>query len=137
MIEPIDRRPRRKPGTQPQGFALVLLLAFMAVAITITTASTIVTIINTRGSSDYSLGQDALSIAESGADNAIMRFMRDRTYTGETLTIGSGTATITVSGTTTVTVTSTGQRSGFVRKVQAVLTVSNNIVTLTSWTEIP
>jgi hypothetical protein len=124
-------------STRQAGQTLVLLLAFMAIAMTITTASVAVTIINTRASSDYGLGQEALSIAEAGADNAIMRLTRDRSYTGETLTIGQGTATISISGTSPATITSTGTRSGFVRKVQAVVTVSNNVLTLTSWTEIP
>ena len=109
----------------------------MAMAISITGGATAVTIINTQAASGYSLSQDALNIAEAAADNAILRLTRDRSYTGETVTIGAGTATITVSGTSPATITSTGTRSGFVRKVQATVTVSGNVLTLTSWTEIP
>jgi type II secretory pathway component PulK len=119
------------------GQAMVLLLAFMAVAITITSAATAVTLMHARSSSDYANGQDAMNIAESGIDNAILRLTRDRSYTGETLTVGSGTATITVSGTTTATITSVGQVNGFKRRVQAVVSVTTNIVSLTSWKEVP
>lgn len=124
-------------GQAQAGQVLILLLIFMASAIFITTAATATTLINTRSSSDYSLSQDALHIAEAGLDNAILRYTRDRSYSGETITIGPGTATITVSGTGTVTITSNGTVGVFTRRVQAVLAVANNNVSLTSWQEIP
>lgn len=119
------------------GQALVMLLAFMAIALTLTTAATSVTIANTQATSEYELGQDALSIAETGIDNAILRLLRDPTYTGETLNIGNGTVTITVSGSPNKTITSRATSGGFVRNVQAVVNQSGNVLTLTSWAESP
>jgi hypothetical protein len=84
--------------TDQSGQTLVALLAFMAMSIVLTSAATVVTLTNAQTSSKYSLGQEALRFAESGADNALQRLLRDPNYTGETLTVGTGTAIITVSG---------------------------------------
>jgi hypothetical protein len=119
------------------GQMLVALLSFMAVAITLTTAATVVTITNSLATSRYSLGQDALNVAEAGADNALLRLERDPTYTGETLTVGTGTATITVSGSSTKTITSKGQSGTFWRTVIVTATQTNNILAVTSWVETP
>jgi hypothetical protein len=119
------------------GQMLVALLSFMAVALTLTTAVTIVTLTNALTASKYSLGQDALAVAEAGADNALLRLERDPTYTGETLTVGSGTATITVSGTSPKTITSVGQSSTFRRTIVVTATQTNNVLAVTSWVETP
>lgn len=126
-----------KKQLQQGGQALVMLLAFMAVALTLTMAATVVTVINTQANSEYGIGQDALSLAESGVDNAILRLLRDPSYTGETMNIGTGTVTITVSGSGTKTITSRGTSGGFARTVQAVVSQSGNVLSLTSWTETP
>ncbi len=121
------------------GQTMVALLSFMAMAITLTTAATMVTLANAMSSSKYTLGQDALNVAEAGADNALLRLARDPTYTGETLTVGTGTATITVSGTTTKTITSVGLSSGFRRTivVTASQSATTNVITPTAWVESP
>jgi hypothetical protein len=122
---------------QQAGQSLVALLAFMAMALTLTSAVTIVTIANATTTSKYSLGQEALAIAEAGADNAFMRLLRDPNYTGETLTMIGGTATITISGTNPKTITSYGEIGTFRRTVVVVATRTNNVLTVTSWTETP
>ncbi len=119
------------------GQMLVALLSFMAVAITLTTAVTVVTLANSLTVSKYSLGQDALNIAEAGADNALLRLTRDPTYTGETLTVGTGTATITVSGTSPKTITSVGQSGTFRRTIVVTATQTSNVLAVTSWVETP
>ncbi len=119
------------------GQMLVALLSFMAMGITLTTAATAITIANTQTSSKYALGQDALSVAESGADNAILRLTRDPTYTGETLTVGTGTATITVSGVSPKTITSVGLSGRFRRTIIVTATQTSNVLTVTSWIETP
>lgn len=121
------------------GQTMVALLSFMAMAVTLTSAVTMVTLANVMSSSKYTLGQDALNVAEAGADNALLRLARDPTYTGETLTVGTGTATITVSGTTTKTITSVGLSSGFRRTivVTASQSATTNVITPTAWVESP
>ena len=118
------------------GQALVTLLVFTAAALTITAGAVIVTILNTQGTTKYELGEEALQIAEAGADNAILRVIREPSYVGETVSIGTGTATITISGTSTKTIVSEGTNGDFKRKVQVVGNLTNNAFTQTSWAEI-
>lgn len=119
------------------GQTLVAMLAFMATALIITTGATAVTIANLQSASEYSRGEQALQIAESGADNAMVRLTRDPSYAGETLTVGTGTATITVSGSPSYTITSVGRVGDFRRTIQVTATRSNNILTQTAWSEVP
>ena len=117
------------------GQALVTLLVFIAVATTITAAATTVTLINSQTTGKFAQGESALTIAQAGADNAILRILRDPngTYTGEDLTVGGGTAKITVSGSSVKTITSEGKDGNFIRKIQVVGTFVNNTFTVSSW----
>jgi hypothetical protein len=119
------------------GQTLVALLAFMATAIIITTGAAAVTVANLQSATEYSRGEQALQVAESGVDNALLRLVRDPAYTGETLTVGSGTATITVSGSPSYTITSVGRVGDFRRTLQVSATRTNNVVSITSWSEVP
>ena len=117
------------------GQALVTLLVFIATATIITAAATTVTLINSQTTGKFAQGESALVIAQTGADNAILRILRDPngTYTGEDLTVGGGTAKITVSGSSVKTITSVGQDGNFIRKIQVVGTFVNNTFTISSW----
>ena len=118
------------------GQALVTLLVFIATATIITAAATTVTLINSQTTGKFAQGESALTIAQTGADNAILRILRDPngTYTGEgPITIGSGTATITVSGSSVKTITSEGKDGNFIRKIQVVGTFVNNTFAVSSW----
>lgn len=118
------------------GQALVSLIAFIAFGIVVTTAAVTMTIVNSRSSDTYSRGDETLTIAETGADNAILRLLRNPNYVGETLTVGPGTATIVVSGSSTKTIISEGVANDIRRKVQVVGTFANNAFTINSWQEI-
>jgi steroid 5-alpha reductase family enzyme len=126
-----------KQVNKQSGQTLVALLVFMATALIITTGAVAVTIANLQSASEYSRGEQALQVAESGADNALLRLTRDPSYTGETLTVGTGTATITVSGSPSYTITSVGRVGDFRRTIQVTATRSNNVVTQTAWSEVP
>ncbi len=131
----MTRRYSRHHGQSGQ--TLAALVAFMTVALTLTVAATVVTLTNAQTSSQYSLGQEALRYAETGADNAMQRLLRDPSYTGETLPVGDGTATITVSGSGTKTIVSEGMNGSFKRKVQVTVTYASNTFTVTAWNESP
>ena len=115
------------------GQALVSLLVFIATATIITAAATTVTLINSQTTGKFAQGESALVIAQTGADNAILRLLRNSSYSGEVLTVGSGTATITVSGSSVKTITSEGKDGNFIRKIQVVGTFVNNTFTVSSW----
>ena len=119
-----------------RGQALVTLLVFCATALIVTAGATAVIIINSQTTGKFAQGEETLHIAEAGADNAVLRLLRDPNYSGETLTVGNGTATITVTGTTTKTIVSEAVNGFFRRKIQVIGSFANNIFTISSWTEI-
>lgn len=119
------------------GQTLVLLLVFMSIAIVVTTASVAVIITNSQGASGFEQGQVAYDIAESGAENAMLRIIRSPSYAGESdLTIDGGTATITVTGSDPKTIISEGRYNNFVRKIEVISGYAQGVLTVQSWREI-
>ena len=118
------------------GQALVVLLFYMIIAITLVTTAVSVAISNSLSVTRNEEGIAALQIAEAGSENAIVRLLRQTDYAGETLTIGDGTVTASVSGTTIKTITTTGTIGSFSRTIQVVATMSGGILTVQSWQEL-
>ena len=105
--------------------------------VVITTAAVALAISTTRDTTTMTLGDRALTIAETGAENAILRLLRDPSYTGDTLPIDGGTATITVPpGAYPKVITSTGTRGGYSRIIQATLTNSGGQILVSTWEEL-
>lgn len=127
---------RKKQLNNQKGTALVVLLVFAVVAITVTTAATTIAIVNTQGTTELAGGEGVYFVAESGVENAVLRLLRDPTYSGETLSVGAGSATITITGSGTITITSVGTLGNNKKTLQVVGTLSNNEFTQTSWKEI-
>lgn len=113
-----------------------MLLVFMAVAVTITTAATTITLINSTTTSRVEQGQMAYNIAESGIENALIRLLRDPGYSGETLPVAEGFATISVTGTPLMTITSTGVLGDFTRRLQATAQFVSGVLNILSWQEV-
>lgn len=126
-----------KKQTHKTGTVLITLLFFVAIAITITSAAVAVTISNSLGASKIQDSTLARDIAEGGAENALLRLLRNPTsYTGETLTINGGTATITVTTNgSTRSITSVGKLGNFTRTIQITTSYTNNVMTISSWKE--
>jgi hypothetical protein len=122
--------------TVQKGQTLVLLLIFMVLIVTITTASVAMIVVNARASDKLQTGSSAHTVAESGAETAMIKLLRNPDYTGETLTIGEGQAVITVSGTNPKTILSVGTVRNHTRKVRIIADYTNNVLTVTSWKEI-
>jgi hypothetical protein len=119
------------------GQTLVALLIYMVVAMTITLTAVAVTIINIRANNSFSSGNQALQLAQDGVENAMIQIERNPSYSGETLTIGGGSDTITVSGSGSLTITSIGSVGNYRRTVTATATYASNILTLNTWAETP
>lgn len=119
-----------------KGQALTTLLIFTAIATTVMTAAVILSVTNATSASTTELGSEAYGIAESGAENALLRLLRDPNYTGETLTIGNGQATMTVVGSNPKTMTSVGNSGSFRREIQIVTTLTNGVLSIQSWKEV-
>jgi len=119
-----------------KGQALVTLLFFILMSLTITTGAIIIIITNSVSASKVQEGTLAYYVAESGVENALLRLLRDPNYTGETLMVGSGTTIITVSGDNPKTVLSIGQNGNFKRKIQTQLNYNNGYYTFSNWKEL-
>jgi len=125
----------QKHGKNSQhGQALVVLLFYMVIAITITTAAVALSVSNSMTTMQEDLGNHVLEVAESGAENAILRLLRNLNFTNETISVGDGTAVATVSGTTaTKTIISKGTIGAMSRVVQVTLTFHNGVMSIASW----
>lgn len=114
------RLPSLRSGASGQ--ALVTLLFFTIIATTVITAAVLVIVVNSTSSSRQQAGSIAYQIAQSGADNALLRVLRDPNYTGEVLSVGSGSATVTRTGAGTTTdpyiFLSIGQTGNFIKSIE-------------------
>lgn len=115
-----------------RGQALITLLFFIIISITVTSAAVIMVMVNSLSGMKFQQGEIAYEIAQSGADNAVLRLLRNPAYTGEIVAVGSGTATIEVTGSGTsgspFVITSTGVIGNFTRKIQITATYTNNLL---------
>ena len=116
------------------GQALVTLLFFMIISITIITATAVILYTNISAVGSQEQGIYAYYIAESGAEEGLLQLIRNPSFGGETISVGSGTATISV---TNGIITSTGKYNTAIRKiqVQTAYDLQNGLQVL-SWKEI-
>ena len=117
------------------GQALIVLVTFAAIASTIIGSVILVSIATNSASGKTQVGSEALDVAESGVENALLRLLRDPSYTGETVAIGSGSAVISVTGSGPKTIVSQGTVGSHTRTIQAVASESAGVLTVTSWRE--
>lgn len=117
------------------GQAMIMLISFVAIAVTVITSGLINMLINTTAATRTQVGDTAYSVAESGVENALIRLLRDSSYVGETLTVGTGNAVVTVTGSNPKTIISTGTYGAFKRKITVVASDSAGILSVTSWKE--
>jgi hypothetical protein len=124
-----------KMNNRQHGYASVTLMVFVVIGLTIAAAATTTILINSLGASKMQQGIVAYDVAESGMENAIIRFLRDPdNYTGETLVTVEGNAVVTVSVDKT-TITSVGTSGNFKRAVQAQVNYGDSL-SVNSWKEI-
>ena len=115
------------------GQAVISLIFFMTISMAIITAVVVIVLNSATSASNLEQGTMSYYGAESGAENALLRLIRDPNYTGETLSIDQGTVTIQVNGGT---ITSTANIANSIRKIQVQTLYNNNVLTITSWNEI-
>ena len=92
------------------------------------------TISSTKDASD-----EALAIAESGIQDALMKLARDKDFTsaGYNLSVSGGTATIIVPSGSSKDITSTGALNNKTRKIQLTVNAdANGKITQSGWTEV-
>lgn len=123
-------------GERQTGQALITLLFFMIISITIISVSVVVTLVNTQSTSIQEMSNNTYSLAESGAEDGIVKLLRDPNYIGETYTLNQADMTIEVSGVSPKIIVSKAVLNGFIRKVEATIDYTNNILRVLSWKEI-
>lgn len=119
------------------GQALVTLLVVVIIVMGITTAAIIMLYVSVLGGSKYQQGTIVYTIAESGLENGILQLLRDPSYTGETMLVGSASAVIVVNGSNPWTITSMSDNGSSYRKIEATVEFSNGAYTFTNWRELP
>lgn len=117
-----------------KGQALITLLFFMAIGITVATAAVMVSLVNAGTTSTFQQGEEAHSAAEAGVENAIMRLLRDPNYSGETLALGEATVVVQVTGSAQKTIRSEARSAYAVRTVVSDAEVGQ-VLRVTTWKE--
>lgn len=119
-----------------KGQALVSLLVFMIIAISIATGAVLLLITGSVNTTKVAKSSNAQLIAESGAENGLVNLLRRTDYTGETLIFPDGQAVITVTGSNPYTITSTGTSGDFRRRIEVSVEFVNNKMNVLSWREV-
>jgi hypothetical protein len=119
------------------GQTLIALLIFMLVAMTITIAAIAVSITNIKSNISLTTGEVALQNANSGIEDALIRVQRDPSYSGGTLTLPGGNATISISGSGMLNIVSVGSSGNFRRTITVTATLTNDTLQVSNWSETP
>jgi hypothetical protein len=117
------------------GNALITLLFFMVIGITVITATALVLSANIAGVTTVEQGTDAYYAAESGAENGLLYLLRNTTYSGTLPTFSVGTAQASVTITSGI-ITSTGTSGKSIKKIQIQTLDTNGALSVLSWKEI-
>lgn len=118
-----------------RGQALITLLFFIVIAVTITSAAVVIILTSTNSTTKFAEGMRSYYVAESGVENALLRLLRDPSYSGETLPVSDGTATVTVTGANPYSIMSVGKVGAFERILEVNAEYLNNELRINSWKE--
>ena len=121
------------------GQALITLIFFVLIAITIASGAIIMLAVNSTSLVKLQEGTISYNMAESGIENAMLRVLRDpNNYTGETLTVDNAAVIITVSPTGNnfpKTITAYCTSCNFKRTVTAKMNYTSGSYTFSNWKE--
>jgi hypothetical protein len=81
-------------------------------------------------------GSEAFSIADGCMEEAFERMRLSTSYAGGSLNVSNGSCTITLSGSNPYTITVLGTTGNFNKKIEAVISITNKIITINSWQEL-
>lgn len=116
-----------------KGQALISLLVFSAMAITIATAATIITINAREETYIFTESSKIEDAADSGIENSLLMLIRNPSYTGGSLNIGDTNITVSITGDDVKTITSVAESSNFIKRRQVTVEYIDNRLTVTSW----
>jgi len=120
------------------GQVLVSILIIMAVVVLATGVSVVANSLSrTTGISVVS--DKLLYAAESGLEDALIKFLRDPNYNSETIIIDSVSINIVVEkpSPTEIVITSEAAQDNLIRKVKVTADFVNNVLTVNTWKQFP
>lgn len=112
---------------------LIALLVFMSIAMAVITSAVVMILLGSLGAAKFQQGNIAYFVAESGAEDALLRLLRNPSAGNFTLIMPEGNAVETI---TNGTILSTGTSGNFIKKIQIQTTYNNNQLIITSWQEV-
>jgi hypothetical protein len=118
------------------GQALTTLLIIMFFGITITAVTAALVSLNSLSTSSLEESNQSLMAAESGIENSLLRELRDPSYVGETLPVGTGNAVVTITPGNPVIINSQGNVGNHRRTLQVTITYTSGVLVVDSWKEI-
>ncbi len=121
---------------QLKGQATTSILMVMFLGLAVITASVSLIDINMTTTASLVEADSALIVAESGAEEALIRLLRDPNYSGETLNLTNGVASINVGSANPIIVESTGVVGNHMRKVEVSVSFVSGTMIVNSWKEI-
>ena len=122
-----------------QAQALASLIIFVAIAMTVITATIIIVGSNTVTATISQQMVQVRQAAESGLENALLRLLRDPSYSGETIpaNVNGFETTISVTGDDiNKTIISTAANNNYQRKIKVKINYNENIMTVNFWQDI-
>ena len=121
-----------------KGQALIALLSFIIIAMTVISAAVIILITNILASGKVEQGTMAYSLAQSGGEDALLRLLRNPSYAGGQQTLPQGTITVSITGIAPgpYTIYSSGKVGSFVRRIKTTASYAGNTLTITEWKEL-
>lgn len=123
---------------QNSGQVLIAMLYVMVIGILVTTGAIYALINNTQATSMFEAGSLAHSAAESGAENALLRLVRNPTYSGELFTLSPGqSALVTVSTSSGITILSSGTYGTIQKQIEVEVHYNGGELVTDSWRELP
>lgn len=120
-----------------KGQAMIMMVMVVILLTSITTTAVLMITTNLLSTMREEQGGKTIAIAESGAENALLRLLRDPDYSGEVVLIGPGSAEITVTGDdVNKSIESVASAYGFTRKVVVESRFEDGNLVIDSWKEL-
>lgn len=115
-----------------KGQALISLMFFIIIALFLISAAVVMMIASAESTGKLEGEEVVTRVADSAAEEAILKLLRDPAFTGDDLTLPDGTAGVNVAG-GTITVNAVAGK--FTKKLVIGTSFANNVLSVVSWKE--
>lgn len=128
-----------------KGQILASVVVFVALGLIVISISAVITIINIQNAYKINLSNQALFYAESGAEEAVLNFVRNPSYNGGTISFGLAPVSVSVNNVSCDNniynpckriVSAVNNYYGFTRKIEVIISLANNKVSIISWKQV-